>query len=250
MPHLSKPFFADARLQSLRPALPLGVVATGALTLWIVPNDATAAAVGGVATSVSVVAAIVTLLLIKGWPSHFGLGGLSTLAGLAALVAGLALLWRSGLGEGLRGFVPWRGTAPVGGGAATVAAEPVVLPAGVERGALLDELRSHFDALQAAWDAGAEDAMRVLTTPEMLDELCTASSAGGGSSHRTEFLNVKLELLLFEERDSAQVVCVEYSGMVREWPSRDASPFREFWMLMRPEGATAGWRLVRHQALL
>lgn len=250
MQRAPQPSSADAGASLWRPKLPIGVVATGALTLWIAPNDATAAAVGSVATSISVFAAIVALLLIKSWPSHFGLAGLPTLAGLAALVAGCAMLWRSGIGEGWRSVASWRAGAPARAGVALTATESVVLPAGLERSVLLDQLRAHFDALQAAWDAGAEDAMRLLTTPEMLAELRAASTAGGGSSHRTEFMNVELELLLFEERDSAQVVCVEYSGMVREWPSHDVSPFREFWMLMRPDGASLAWRLVRHQALL
>lgn len=242
----------------MRPILPsfesrrrAGAIAVGGVALCVVVDNASAASLGGAVTSVGVVATLATLLLVKGWQSHLGGGGLSALAGLLALATGAGLLWRSGAVTGIRSLAsgrPLRRSAAPAPGAARFG--PVGLPSGVEHNALLEELRRHFFDLQAAWDQGARDAMSRMTTPDMLDELWAASSAGGGPAQRSEFLSVHAELLLFEQRETAQVVCVEYSGMVREAPARDATPFREYWMLTRSADASAGWRLARHQGLL
>ena len=225
-----------------------GAIAVGGVALWMVLDDASAASLGGAVTSVGVVAMLATMLLVKGWQSHLGAGGLSALAGLLALATAAGLLWRAGATPGLRG----QGAArpPPRAADAGAAHHPVGLPAGVDREKLLDELRRHFFDLQTAWDHGAREVMSHMTTPDMLDELWAASSAGGGPAHRSEFLSVHAELLLFEQRDAAQIVCVEYSGMVREAPAREATPFREYWMLTRGVEASAGWRLARHQGLL
>ena len=191
----------------------------------------------------SLVTTLVTLLLVKGLQSHGGVGGVSALAGLFAFAIGAGLVLRSGGAARLRAL-------RVGRSRSTEAKQPIRLPAGVDRRALLRELRGHFFELQAAWDRRAPEAMGLLTTPDMLAELWAASSAGSAGEHPSEFLSLQAEILLFEERGDAQIVCVEYSGMVREAPCRTAAPFREFWMLTRSREAGSGWRLARHQGLL
>ncbi len=226
--------------------MPVGAFVLGGFVLFAGVDDATAASLGGAVSSVGVAAALATLLLVKGWQSHLGSAGLPTLAGLIALATGAGLLWRSSAGSGRRGMA----TVRRADAAASPPQRTVRLPEGVERHALLEELRRHFFDLQAAWDRGARDAMGRMTTPDMLDELCAASSADAGPARRSEFLSVHAELLMFEERGTSHLVCVEYSGMVREGPSREATPFREFWMLTRAADASSGWRLARHQGLL
>jgi predicted lipid-binding transport protein (Tim44 family) len=129
-------------------------------------------------------------------------------------------------------------------------AQPVALPQGVDRSRLLSELRDHFVTLQAAWDEGTVDALRGLTTADMLCELVAQLPARGPGSNRTDVLTLHADLIGFEELGVTHLASVEFSGMIRESPGHGAAPFRELWMLARSKHDVGGWRLARQQALL
>ena len=138
-----------------------------------------------------------------------------------------------------------------------MAKQPVIaLPAELDAGHLLDVVRQQFISLQAAWDAADLGALGALTTPQMLDEICAHFPPEGSPPNRTDVLSVQARLLGFDDLESAWLATIEFSGMIREAPDRDATPFRELWLLTRecqqpadPSGG-APWRLARQQALL
>ena len=132
------------------------------------------------------------------------------------------------------------------------APESTALPAGLERGALLAEMRSRFVQLQAAWDRQDLPLLARLTTPDMLEQFrvdmpCDASTCG---STRTDVVTLGARLLAFEELPGAYLASVEFSGLMREASGQGAQPFRELWLLARPKDPASIWRLARHQALL
>ena len=158
-------------------------------------DAACAAALGNLTTSVGLLAALAALFVIKGLPAHLPASALST-AGGALLIAGGAawLLWRTrtvGRVTVLAGG-PAQGVAR--GAAGVAQAWPtteIALPAGFEREALLADLRRHFVRLQHAWDHAETTALRALTTPEMLDELCLElPGCEGGGRDRTHCTEV------------------------------------------------------------
>jgi predicted lipid-binding transport protein (Tim44 family) len=134
----------------------------------------------------------------------------------------------------------------------------VALPAGLDYTHLLDAVREQFIRLQAAWDAADLGTLGALTTPQMLAELCAQIPPAGSPPNRTDVLSVKAELLGFDDLQSAWIATIEFSGLIRESPEREAAPFRELWLLMREHQPHAGgsdtcctpWRLARQQALL
>jgi len=95
-------------------------------------------------------------------------------------------------------------------------------------------------------------SLRVLTTPEMFDELCFESPGAGSvrTSSRTDVVTLRAELLGFEVLAGMQLASVEFSGLIREAADQGAVPFREFWILAKSNAGGSGWRLARHQALL
>lgn len=222
------------------------------LLLALCVNEACAAALGSLATSVGLFATLAALFVIKGWPAHWPSAALST-AGAALAVAGAAAwLGRTRAAERPAGLVgdarsPGRRALPGAGRQNRPAA--IVLPVGVHHEALLADLRGHFLRVQHAWDHGQMPALRALTTPEMLDELCR-EQPGCTDSYRTEVVTLRAELLGFEALAQALVVSVEFSGLIRETAEAGAVPFRELWMLTQSKHETSGWRLARHQALL
>jgi predicted lipid-binding transport protein (Tim44 family) len=231
----------------------VGVVALLALSV----NDACAAALGSFATSVGLFATLAALSAFKGWPVHLPASALSTAGGALVVAGGAAWWWRARATGRLSGFAAAPG--PIGGDvlrwrANTARSAAIALPAGVDREQLLADLRRLFVQLQEAWDCGEMHALGLLTTREMLAELCLElpgrSICGDDEGRSTEVVTLHAELLGFEAMAGAFVVSVEFSGLIRECADRGAAPFRELWMLTRSNGSASGWRLARHQALL
>ena len=234
------------RATVLRLSLAFGVAVASAAS----PNEASAATLGSLATSVSLFTAFAALLVLKGWPAYLGVGALSTVAGLLALTIGAVSLWRSreaGIARGAVESTLVRNPGPV---LQLPQGADVVLPAGVDRAVLLTDLRQHFVRLQAAWDTAEHEAMRAMTTPDMLEELRAELACCADVSNHTEVVTLHARLLAFDDLAGAHVVSVDFSGLIRESADQDAAPFRELWMLTRSKNEPSGWRLARHQALL
>lgn len=198
---------------------------------------------------------LAALLLVQSWPGHLVASMLPAVGAVFVVAVGAALLWRmrrrAPAVEALPSL-PRRGA--VMGAPCTASlvapARPVTLPQGVDRSRLLGDLRQHFVALQLAWDAGEVDALRGLTTAEMLCELVAQLPIREPGSNRTDVLTLHADLIGFEELGVAHLASVEFSGMIRESPEHGAAPFRELWMLARSKDEAGGWRLARQQALL
>ncbi|MEP7102124.1 MAG: Tim44-like domain-containing protein [Burkholderiales bacterium] len=230
-------------------ALCVGVV------LAMSANPACAAALGSLATSVGLLAALAALFVIKGWPAHLPASALSSAGGALLIAGGAAWLWRARTVGRVAALVGGPGrsvTAGTRGIARPKPAAAIVLPAGFDRDVLLADLRRHFVLLQHAWDHAEMSALSALTTPEMLDELCLElpGCTGGGRANCTEVVTLRAELLGFEALAQVLVASVEFSGLIRESAENGAVPFRELWLLTQSKQEPAVWRLARHQALI
>lgn len=238
-------------IRTLRISGGLGV----ALLLALSCNEVGAAALGSIATSVGLFAAVATLLVITGWPEQLPTTVLSA-AGCALLVAGAAAwLWRAQMAQRVVDFAGPPGrlvSARPNAAAGLIAPVVIALPAGFDRASLLLELRLNFVRLQSAWDLGDLPALAALTTSEMLEELCSERShcAPDRESNRTDVVTLRAELLGFEELADDVLVGVEFSGLIRESAGQGATAFRELWMFARARQGASNWRLARQQALL
>lgn len=218
-------------LNTLPTALPRGGWRFGAalpVLLWLclAPRDANAAAAAGLSTSFGLAAALLSVLAVHSAAPEMAAGMFA--AGLM-LLALTTLAWR----HAARG----RRHAAVRGSDG----DP----------ALLAMARDRFVRLQVAWDRADVDALRSLTTAEMLSELLAELPARGSSPNRTDVLMLEARLIALERLGPFDLASIEFSGVVRESPERGAAPFREIWMMARASGAAeADWRLARQQALL
>ena len=218
-------------------------------------RDASAATtLGGLATSVGMLTALVALLAVKGWSAHAAAGSIGGAGGAAlAIVAGALLLWR-----GWRGAIPGQAWVRARLGAARrlrdsasifagLQAAPE-LPSGVDAATLRRDLSEHFMSVQRAWDAADFSALASLTTPDMLDELRDHRDEYGGSSACSRIRGLRPAVVGYERRVDLEMVCVEFTGTMDE-PAGGPQPFRELWMLVRPDHR-GGWLLARQQMLL
>lgn len=229
------------------------------VVLLAASNDASAAALGSLATSVGLLAALAAMIAIKGWSAHAAGGALSTTGGVLALAAGALLIWRllRSAGPSAASLLPWRSADSAqarqraGGGRSADASRPALnLPAGMDSAELSQALCRHFIELQAAWDARDIEALAALSTPQMFEELRAQLCEYGACPDRTEVRALDALLLGYEQRERLELVCVEFSGMMRESAERGVVPFRELWMLERSKQASAAWKLARQQTLL
>ena len=243
----------------LRVPNPLGASAAlgVGLLLALASNCACAAAFGGLVGSAGMLAALTTLMLMQGWAAHLPASGVYATGGVLLVGGALVWLWRAHPARRVLGFVGTGVSAPAGASpqASLRCARPapvITLPVGVEQHALLAELRQLFVRLQTAWDLAELTSLRLLTTPEMFDELCFDSPCVGAvrAPSRTDVVTLRAELLGFEVLAGMQLASVEFSGLIREAADQGAVPFREFWILARSNASDSGWRLARHQALL
>ena len=162
------------------------------------------------------------------------------------------------LGSQAVGWSGWRRLSRLSSIRRTPAKQPVIaLPAELDASHLLDAVRQQFIRLQAAWDAADLSTLGALTTPQMLDEICAQFPPEGSPPNRTDVLTLQARLLCFDDFESAWLATIEFSGMIREAPDREATPFRELWLLTRecrepfdPSSNCVPWRLARQQALL
>ena len=220
------------------------VVCVG-LVLALGWQQANAATMGNVATSLGFFVALAAVLMSQALPAQLAFDSLPMLGVALLLSAAAAVLWR------LRRAPFAAGLWPLAPGPMRVPAKPVpapaaiVLPAGFDHDMLLADLRRQFISLQAAWDGREVEVLRALTTPEMLFELCAQLPDRDGAPNRTEVITLHARLLGFDEVGSAYLASVEFSGIIRECDETGAVPFRELWMLARPRLEAEGWRLAR-----
>ncbi|HEX7438067.1 MAG TPA: hypothetical protein VF308_15285, partial [Caldimonas sp.] len=104
---------------------------------------------------------------------------------------------------------------------------PAVRATDVESQAVLAAARVCFVDLQAAWDAGDVEALRVHTTAEMLAELLQGLPLRGPGPNRTDVVTLDAALLGLERVGTRYLASVEFSGMIRESRERGAMPFKE-----------------------
>lgn len=219
-------------------------------------NSACAAALGSFVSSVGLFAALAALFVIKGWQAQLSQTALSMAGGTLVIAAGAVWLWRGRAGGRGLGVASGRGgrdaRKALVGIERPAALALVRIPDGIDRAALLVELRLHFVRLQEAWDLGAMPALQALTTADMLDELCLGlpASTSESTSGRTDIVTLHAELFACEDLSGTLLVSVEFSGLMRESSDQSAAPFRELWMLTKSKGCHSGWKLARHQALL
>ncbi len=168
------------------------------------------------------------------------------------LMPGLVLLGSHAVGwAGWRRLPSFRKARP-----AAVKQPVIALPAELDACHLLDAVRQQFISLQAAWDAADLSTLGALTTPQMLDEICAHFPPEGSPPNRTDVLSLQARLLGFDDLESAWLATIEFSGMIRESPDREATPFCELWLLTREcrqssdPSTCVPWRLARQQALL
>jgi predicted lipid-binding transport protein (Tim44 family) len=156
----------------------------------------------------------------------------------------------SGIGSNVGEAAPTTPAASSLGGAQTWG-----IPADFDTAGFLTASKSHFVALQAAWDKSDMDKLRAMMTEEMVTEIRAQiaerdATSPAGTVHHTEVVAIEAHLLGIEEISSTRhyMASVEFSGQIREEAGLAPEPFREVWNLTKPV-AGGGWLVAGIQAV-
>jgi predicted lipid-binding transport protein (Tim44 family) len=126
------------------------------------------------------------------------------------------------------------------------------VPDGFDSEGFLRACKNNFVQLQAAWDAADIVQLRALMTDDMLHEiqqqLVERDAVSQGQPNVTEVVSLEANLLGIEELPEEYMASVEFSGMIKEDPRQDATPFREVWNIIKSK-QRGGWVVAGVQAL-
>jgi predicted lipid-binding transport protein (Tim44 family) len=127
------------------------------------------------------------------------------------------------------------------------------IPAGFDTDGFLNSAKANFVALQTAWDKSDINALRVMMTDTMLNEiqaqLAEREVHTGGPVNLTDVVMIEAQLLGIEDTGEDYMASVEFSGMIREEASAGPNPFREVWNMTKPKNGHSGWLVAGVQAL-
>lgn len=95
----------------------------------------------------------------------------------------------------------------------------------------LQNARTYYLRLQAAWDAGRMTEIAEYVTPELYRELSQQRATLG--QNFTEVLQLNVEFLGLAKEGDTIFAGVRYSGMIREQQDAPPHPFKETWHIQR-----------------
>jgi predicted lipid-binding transport protein (Tim44 family) len=119
-----------------------------------------------------------------------------------------------------------------------------VLPAGFDGEAFERLAKMIFIRLQAANDSADLNDLRNFTTPELFASLRLDLQDRADAKQHTDVVKVDAQLVDFAQESGQQIVSVRFTGLVREEPGADATPFDEVWHLVKPEDDSRNWAIA------
>jgi predicted lipid-binding transport protein (Tim44 family) len=116
-------------------------------------------------------------------------------------------------------------------------------PAITDTTGFVNNAKSQYLALQAAWDAGDMGKLRNMTTDTLFMELAQQVANRKGAPNHTEVMNLHCELLDVRDEASDTVATLRFTGTAREDGAATAG-FEDVWTLTKPANAASGWLLA------
>lgn len=133
--------------------------------------------------------------------------------------------------------------------AAVVNSGTWTIPADFDAPGFLRHAKAYFIRLQAAWDKADLNDMREFTTTEMFAEFRLELQERGASANVTDVVSLEAEMLGVETSANDYLASVKFTGLIKESPVAQATPFAEVWNLSKPVNGQGGWVLAGIQQL-
>jgi predicted lipid-binding transport protein (Tim44 family) len=101
-----------------------------------------------------------------------------------------------------------------------------------------------FIRLQAANDKADLNDLRNFTTPELFAALRMDLHDRGEAHQQTDVVKVEAQLIDFAQEAAQQIVSVRFTGLVKEEPTAEATPFDEVWHVVKPLDDSRSWAIA------
>lgn len=159
---------------------------------------------------------------------------------------------RGPVGAGVGEMPPMGGHAPAGGSVGNAAhsaagAAPTAedVPYWFDGAGFVEDSKTHFIRLQAAWDRSDFRDIRDYTSPELFAELKRERESMGDAPNDTEVVMLNTELLGVKREDDRLVASVRFTGLIREEATGVANNLDEVWHVAHPWNTPSGdWAII------
>ncbi len=139
-------------------------------------------------------------------------------------------------------FVPVMG----GGAVEVLAAAPAAAgryPPGFDPAPFIEQSKSQFRKLQAAYDKGDRKALSEVMTAEMFTDI-SGEIDGRGAHTPTEVTQLDADVLEVTTEGDRHWATVQFKGLLREDGTVLPTAFEEIWNLSKPVDGSTGWLLA------
>lgn len=124
-------------------------------------------------------------------------------------------------------------------------AEPVLVkPDWFDEAGFIEQAKSHFVAVQQAWDALDAKELRDYCTPELFEALQAEMSQLQFGTNHTEVDELYAEMADMAIEGDYFVVSVRFSGFIKEDANDEAHAFHEIWHIRRLAEGRGNWQIA------
>lgn len=113
----------------------------------------------------------------------------------------------------------------------------------------VNRAKTHFIALQTAWDQGDFNRISSFTTPTMFRALLQQAQSVGRSGRHTDVVQLFGTLLQVHTTGKEYIASVGFEGLMKPMPDASAELFSEVWHITRPFGDQTSWALAGIQKI-
>jgi len=133
-------------------------------------------------------------------------------------------------------------TSIFGGGAAPVAAAPVInAPAWFNEQSFVAAAREHFLSLQQHWDANEMDKISEFVTPQLLGFLKQERAEIGDAYQSTYIDDLQIQLDGVDDDAEKTTATLTFTGTAKTSRFDQGEPFSESWRMERAQGENQPW---------
>jgi len=130
------------------------------------------------------------------------------------------------------------------GSAVSENAQPVTaLPTWFDETGFVENAKSHFVSVQAAWDAADLTELESYCSPELFSALSTEMAGMQAGDNHTEVEELRVEIVDAVTDEGYLVVSVRFTGYIAEEKAADAHAFNEIWHIRRLEAGEGNWQI-------
>lgn len=141
-------------------------------------------------------------------------------------------------------YDPSAGGSLIGSGVSDDALVVNDKPSWFDEAGFVEQAKTHFVAVQKAWDASDAEEIRSYCTPELFAAIGAEMAGMKPGENYTEVDSLETETAAMAIDGNYFVVSVRFSGFIKEGRDQDAHAFSEIWHIRRLVSDSGDWQIA------